>query len=157
LLDFNRRLPRPLHRVLPRLRDPRARLVPLARGRVGGESPNGCARPYDADVGLVGRSATRNPDGTPVPSTSTIFLGRRANGDRLIVIFKVLVCRLGGAIRRRLIRADFEDPREAHLSGPLRGAVEEAPLDPADRAVMTGIVRPGQSDRRPSSAPAKAS
>jgi sulfite reductase (ferredoxin) len=50
--------------------------------------PNGCARPYNADIGLVGRSATRNPDGTPGPGTYTIFLGGRTNGDRLNVEFK---------------------------------------------------------------------
>ena len=38
--------------------------------------PNGCARPYNADIGLVGRSATRNEDGTPGPGTYTVFLGR---------------------------------------------------------------------------------
>ena len=27
--------------------------------------PDGCARPYNADVGLVGRSAVRDPDRTP--------------------------------------------------------------------------------------------
>jgi sulfite reductase (ferredoxin) len=50
--------------------------------------PNGCARPYNADIGLVGRSATRNPDGTPGPGTYTIFLGGRTQGDRLNVEFK---------------------------------------------------------------------
>ncbi len=50
--------------------------------------PNGCARPYNADVGLVGRSATRNPDGTPGPGTYTIFLGGRTQGDRLNSEFK---------------------------------------------------------------------
>ncbi|SIO57626.1 sulfite reductase (NADPH) beta subunit [Singulisphaera sp. GP187] len=50
--------------------------------------PNGCARPYNADVGLVGRSASRNPDGTPGPGTYTIFLGGRTTGDRLNVVFK---------------------------------------------------------------------
>ena len=50
--------------------------------------PNGCARPYNADIGLVGRSATRNPDGTPGPGTYTIFLGGRTIGDRLNVEFK---------------------------------------------------------------------
>ena len=50
--------------------------------------PNGCARPYNSDVGLVGRSATRNPDGTPGPGTYTIFLGGRALGDRLNIEFK---------------------------------------------------------------------
>jgi sulfite reductase (ferredoxin) len=50
--------------------------------------PNGCARPYNSDIGLVGRSATRNPDGTPGPGTYTIFLGGRTQGDRLNVEFK---------------------------------------------------------------------
>jgi sulfite reductase (ferredoxin) len=50
--------------------------------------PNGCARPYNADIGLVGRSATRNPDGTPGPGTYTIFLGGRTLGDRLNVEYK---------------------------------------------------------------------
>ena len=50
--------------------------------------PNGCARPYNSDVGLVGRSATRNADGTPGPGTYTIFLGGRTQGDRLNTEFK---------------------------------------------------------------------
>ena len=50
--------------------------------------PNGCARPYNSDVGLVGRSATKNPDGTPGPGTYTIFLGGRVLGDRLNVEYK---------------------------------------------------------------------
>ena len=50
--------------------------------------PNGCARPYNADIGLVGRSATRNEDGTPGPGTYTVFLGGRTLGDRLNVEFK---------------------------------------------------------------------
>jgi sulfite reductase (ferredoxin) len=50
--------------------------------------PNGCARPYNADIGLVGRSASRNPDGSPGPGTYTIFLGGSTLGDRLNVPFK---------------------------------------------------------------------
>ena len=50
--------------------------------------PNGCARPYNADIGLVGRSATRNEDGTPGPGTYTVFLGGRTLGDRLNVEYK---------------------------------------------------------------------
>jgi sulfite reductase (ferredoxin) len=50
--------------------------------------PNGCARPYNADIGLVGRSASRNPDGTPGPGTYTIFLGGSTLGHRLNVLFK---------------------------------------------------------------------
>lgn len=50
--------------------------------------PNGCARPYNADIGLVGRSAVKNDDGTPSPGSYTIFLGGRTLGDRLNVEFK---------------------------------------------------------------------
>jgi sulfite reductase (ferredoxin) len=50
--------------------------------------PNGCARPYNSDIGLVGRSAHINKDGTPGPGTYTIFLGGRTIGDRLNTEFK---------------------------------------------------------------------
>jgi len=50
--------------------------------------PNGCARPYNADIGLVGRSAHMGADGKPGPGTYTIFLGGRTIGDRLNFEFK---------------------------------------------------------------------
>jgi sulfite reductase (ferredoxin) len=50
--------------------------------------PNGCARPYNADIGLVGRSAQVGPDGRPGPGSYTIFLGGRTIGDRLNTEFK---------------------------------------------------------------------
>ena len=50
--------------------------------------PNGCARPYNADIGLVGRSAVKNADGTNEAGTYTIFLGGRTLGDRLNTIFQ---------------------------------------------------------------------
>jgi sulfite reductase (ferredoxin) len=50
--------------------------------------PNGCARPYNADIGLVGRSAEKNADGTNNPGAYTIFLGGNTLGDRLNVVFK---------------------------------------------------------------------
>ena len=40
--------------------------------------PNGCARPYNSDIGLVGKSAGK----------FTIFLGGRIQGDRLNFIYK---------------------------------------------------------------------
>jgi sulfite reductase (ferredoxin) len=43
--------------------------------------PNGCARPYNSDVGLVGKSR----------GTYTIFLGGRLLGDRLNTLYKDLV------------------------------------------------------------------
>lgn len=46
------------------------------------------ARPYNADIGLVGRSAHINSDGTPGPGTYTIFLGGRTVGDRLNLEYK---------------------------------------------------------------------
>ena len=33
--------------------------------------PNGCARPYNADIGLVGRSAEKNADGPSFPRTGS--------------------------------------------------------------------------------------
>jgi sulfite reductase (ferredoxin) len=50
--------------------------------------PNGCARPYNADIGLVGRSADKNADGSNNPGTYTIFLGGRTTGERLNVVYK---------------------------------------------------------------------
>jgi sulfite reductase (ferredoxin) len=50
--------------------------------------PNGCARPYNADIGLVGRSAAKNADGTNNAGTYTIFLGGSTAGTRLNKIFK---------------------------------------------------------------------
>src|SRR4029079_17552727 len=43
--------------------------------------PNGCARPYNSDIGLVGKTKDKY----------TIFLGGRVFGDRLNFIYKDLV------------------------------------------------------------------
>jgi sulfite reductase (ferredoxin) len=43
--------------------------------------PNGCARPYNSDIGLVGKTKDKY----------TIFLGGRVFGDRLNYIYKDLV------------------------------------------------------------------
>lgn len=50
--------------------------------------PNGCARPYNAEIGLVGRSAGRHEDGSPGAGSYTIFLGGSTVGDRLNVLYK---------------------------------------------------------------------
>ena len=50
--------------------------------------PNGCARPYNSDIGLVGRGASKNPDGSPGPGTYTVLLGGRVQGDRLNEIYR---------------------------------------------------------------------
>jgi sulfite reductase (ferredoxin) len=74
-------------RVMPGLID--ALEAELARLRLGDEKflvrmtgcPNGCTRPYNADVGLVGKTAGKY----------TIFLGGRLLGDRLAFVYKDLV------------------------------------------------------------------
>ena len=43
--------------------------------------PNGCARPYNSDIGLVGKAAGKY----------TIFVGGRLLGDRLNFIFRDMV------------------------------------------------------------------
>ena len=43
--------------------------------------PNGCARPYNCDIGLVGKTAGKY----------TVFVGGRLLGDRLNFIYKDLV------------------------------------------------------------------
>jgi sulfite reductase (ferredoxin) len=43
--------------------------------------PNGCARPYNCDIGLVGRALDRY----------TVFVGGRLLGDRLNFIYKDMV------------------------------------------------------------------
>ena len=43
--------------------------------------PNGCARPYNCDIGLVGKTAGKY----------TIFVGGRLLGDRLNFIYKDLI------------------------------------------------------------------
>ncbi|MBL8872184.1 MAG: NADPH-dependent assimilatory sulfite reductase hemoprotein subunit [Planctomycetaceae bacterium] len=49
--------------------------------------PNGCARPYNADIGLVGRSV----DGKTGEGKYTIFLGGNLISTRLGIIYKDLV------------------------------------------------------------------
>ena len=49
--------------------------------------PNGCARPYNADIGLVGRSV----DGKSGEGKYTIFVGGALNGTRMNRVYKDLV------------------------------------------------------------------
>jgi len=51
--------------------------------------PNGCARPYNADIGLVGKSI----DGKSGEGKYTIFVGGNMIGTRMNVILKDLVLR----------------------------------------------------------------
>ncbi len=63
--------------------------VELARLGLSGERftirmtgcPNGCARPYNSDIGLVGKAAGKY----------TVFVGGRLLGDRLNFVYKDLV------------------------------------------------------------------
>ena len=59
----------------------------------------------------VGRSATRNPDGTPGPGTYTVFLGGRATGDRLNVEFKDYVPQDQIATELSRVFGRFKDER----------------------------------------------
>ena len=83
-------------RVLPRLLDQlEQRLAKLGLAdevftvRMTG-CPNGCARPYNADIGLVGRSAGKAKPGDegPVAGTYTLFLGGSLVGHRLASLYK---------------------------------------------------------------------
>lgn len=49
--------------------------------------PNGCARPYNADIGIVGRSV----DGKSGEGKYTVFLGGNLIGNRMNTIYKDLV------------------------------------------------------------------
>ncbi len=74
-------------RVLPSIIDQME--VELAKIGLAGDTftvrmtgcPNGCARPYNCDVGLVGRTAEKY----------TVFVGGRLLGDRLNFVYKDLV------------------------------------------------------------------
>ena len=50
--------------------------------------PNGCARPYNADIGLVGRQAAKGQDGLNHAGSYTVFLGGGTLGGRLNAIYK---------------------------------------------------------------------
>lgn len=50
--------------------------------------PNGCARPYNADIGLVGRSAGKGEDEGIHAGTYTIFLGGSTLGHQLNILYK---------------------------------------------------------------------
>ncbi len=75
--------------------------------------PNGCARPYNCDIGLVGRSAAKSDDGGNEPGKYTIYLGGRAQGDRLNRLFADYVPfdQIGATLRP--VFEAFRDQREA--------------------------------------------
>lgn len=50
--------------------------------------PNGCARPYNCDIGLVGRMAVKDKESLVDPGAYAIYLGGRTQGDRLGVLYQ---------------------------------------------------------------------
>lgn len=64
--------------------------------------PNGCARPYNCDVGIVGKAKDRY----------TLFLGGRVLGDRLNFIYKDLVPRATLVDEIGYVLAYFKEARE---------------------------------------------
>ena len=66
--------------------------------------PNGCARPYNCDIGLVGKARGKY----------TVFLGGRLLGDRLNFIYKDLVPEEEVAATLAPVFAYFKSAREPH-------------------------------------------
>ena len=64
--------------------------------------PNGCARPYNSDIGLVGKTKDKY----------TIFLGGRVFGDRLNFIYKDLVPTAEVVSTLAPVLRHFKDARE---------------------------------------------
>lgn len=71
--------------------------------------PNGCARPYNSDIGLVGRSV----DGKTGEGRYTVFLGGGMLGHRMAEIFKDQVPRSEITSTLRPIFAHFKEHRNA--------------------------------------------
>lgn len=65
--------------------------------------PNGCARPYNSDIGLVGKTADKY----------TIFLGGRVQGDRLNFIYKDKVSTADVVPTLVNVFRHFKDARDA--------------------------------------------
>ncbi|WP_182866860.1 NADPH-dependent assimilatory sulfite reductase hemoprotein subunit [Stieleria mannarensis] len=71
--------------------------------------PNGCARPYNADVGLVGRSM----DGKTGEGRYTVFLGGNLRGNQMAAIYKDQVPRSEIAATLRPVFLQFKQERNA--------------------------------------------
>lgn len=74
--------------------------------------PNGCARPYNCDIGLVGRSV----DGKTGEGKYTIFVGGSLLGNRMNRIYKDMVRQSDIVHELRPLLASFRDNREANES-----------------------------------------
>lgn len=71
--------------------------------------PNGCARPYNTDIGIVGRSI----DGKTGEGKYTIFLGGNLIGTRMNVIYKDLVLQRQIVPVLRPVLTHFKQSRQA--------------------------------------------
>ena len=65
--------------------------------------PNGCARPYNSDIGLVGKTKDKY----------TVFLGGRREGDRLNWVYKDLVPSEEVVPTLSAVLRHFKDQRQA--------------------------------------------
>ena len=89
--------------------------------------PNGCARPYNCDIGLVGKAAGKY----------TVFVGGRLLGDRLNFIYKDMVPAAEVVPHARaavgLLQAGPRDRRNVRRLLPSQGLRRPAGLDRAVR------------------------
>jgi sulfite reductase (ferredoxin) len=77
--------------------------------------PNGCARPYNADIGMVGKTKNKY----------TIFLGGSLRGDRLAFLYREIVpldeLAVDTRARVRLLQAGTPGRRDARRFLPAQG------------------------------------
>lgn len=99
--------------------------------------PNGCARPYNADIGLVGRSV----DGSTGEGKYTIFVGGNLIGTRLNSVYKDLIplSRIVTELRPLLLYY-----KQAHRDGETLG-------DFCDRVGIEDLLRFDRDQSRSSS------
>src|SRR2546421_1303107 len=93
--------------------------------------PNGCARPYNSDIGLVGKARGKY----------TIFLGGRLLGDRLNILYKDMVPEEEVAATLAPVFAYFKHSREpGETLGDFclrKGAADLAAFADANAAALT--------------------
>ncbi|PAY15900.1 NADPH-dependent assimilatory sulfite reductase hemoprotein subunit [Rhodopirellula sp. SM50] len=93
--------------------------------------PNGCARPYNADIGLVGRSV----DGKTGEGRYTVFLGGNLIGTRMNAVFRDQVPRAEIVATLRPVFIHFKQNRQA----------EETFGDFCDRIGVEALAKVGQA------------
>ena len=93
--------------------------------------PNGCARPYNADIGLVGRSV----DGKSGEGRYTVFLGGNLIGTRMNAVFKDQVPRGEIVATLRPVFIHFQENRQG----------DETFGDFCDRIGVEALAKVGQA------------